>query len=264
MNIPETFYIALCVTILLLGIVYWFWTQVQYLQRKVNLLDNVVYEMKTFIANLPGPVEQQQQQQQQPRFEPQHVEQVSESPVATVYSAPPESVAGDLEAERLASEIEFEVFSGGSSDDDNRDSYLAPLEEGSDEGNGGSGSSDSNGGSGSSDGYGNNGNSGGNGSSGGNGNDENDELQPGGLALADDTKKVTAFSDSSIESPLSSMSIKELRRMAEANNIPGSAELRKKDLIKALRDKVGQIISGEQPKDNGGVLSFDEIEAPNA
>ena len=249
MNIPETFYIALCVTILLLGIVYWFWTQVQYLQRKVNLLDNVVYEMKTFIANLPGPVEQQQQQQQQQaRFEPQHVEQMSESPVATVYSAPPESVAGDLEAERLASEIEFEVFSGASSDDDNRDGYLAPLDEGSDEGNGSNGD---NGGNGSS--------SNGNGTS-----DENDELQPGGLALADDTKKVTAFSDSSIESPLSSMSIKELRRMAEANNIPGSAELRKKDLIKALRDKVGQIISGEQPKDNGGVLSFDEIEAPNA
>ena len=160
-----------------------------------------------------------------------------------------------MEAERLASEIEFEVFSGAS-DDTHRDNYLAPLEDGSDEGNEGSGSS------GGSDGYGGNGSNDG---SGGNGNsDENDELQPGGLALADDTKKVSAFSDSSIESPLSSMSIKELRRMAEANNIPGSAELRKKDLIKALRDKVGQIISGEQPKDNGGVLSFDEIEAPNA
>jgi hypothetical protein len=261
MNIPETFYIALCVTILLLGIVYWFWTQVQYLQRKVNLLDNVVYEMKTFIANLPGPAELQQQQ---PRFEPQHVEQVSESPVGTVYSAPPESVAGDLEAERLASEIEFEVFSGASSDQDNRDSYLAPLEEVSDEGDEGSGSNGGNGGNGGSGSSGSSGGSGSNGRSGSSGSDENDDLQPGGLALAADTKKVTAFSDSSIESPLSSMSIKELRRMAEANNIPGSAELRKKDLIKALRDKVGQIISGEQPKDNGGVLSFDDIEAPDA
>ena len=45
MNVPESFYIALCVTILMLGVVYWFWTQIQYLQRKVNLLDNVVYEM---------------------------------------------------------------------------------------------------------------------------------------------------------------------------------------------------------------------------
>ena len=53
MNIPETFYIALCVTILLLGAIYWFWTQLQYLQRKVNLLDNVVYEMKTLVSNLP-------------------------------------------------------------------------------------------------------------------------------------------------------------------------------------------------------------------
>ena len=94
----------------------------------------------------------------------------------------------------------------------------------------------------------------------------NDELQPGGLASgspASNTKKVEVFSDSALESPLSSMSIKELRRMAEANNIPGSAELRKKDLIKALRDKVGQLIGNEQPQ-NEKVLSFDDIGAPGS
>lgn len=226
MNIPETFYIALCVTILMLGIVYWFWSQVQYLQRKVNLLDNVVYEMKTFISNLPGPSESREYKFEEPVFQNDTTAQQNE-PNLTVYSAPPESVAGDLEAERLASEIEFESFSGTSSDNSaNTDEsvYASPPDE----------------------------------------KHENDELQPGGLASMADTKKVSAFSDSSIESPLSSMSIKELRRMAEANNIPGASDLRKKDLIKALRDKVGQIIADEQTKDSEGVLSFDDIDAPTS
>jgi hypothetical protein len=65
------------------------------------------------------------------------------------------------------------------------------------------------------------------------------------------------------------MSIKDLRRMAEANNIPGANELKKKDLIKALRDKVGTIISNDAdgaPSAEAPLqtLSFDDIDAPNA
>jgi hypothetical protein len=33
-------------TVLLLGVVYWFWSQNQYIQRKINLLENIVYELK--------------------------------------------------------------------------------------------------------------------------------------------------------------------------------------------------------------------------
>ena len=241
MNIPETFYIALCVTILMLGIVYWFWTQVQYLQRKVNLLDNVVYEMKTFISNLPGTntqsgntVEPQPPKEQD--YRQRHSQDEEESPVPTAYNPPPESVAGDLEAERLASEIEFEPFSGGN-DSAVETVYSEPPEDSSH-------------------------------NNGGNSADVNDDLQPGGLASgssSSNTKKVELFSDSALESPLSAMSLKELRRMAEANNIPGSAELRKKDLIKALRDKVGQIIGNEQSQqEQGQVLSFDDIGAPGS
>ncbi len=47
MNLPDSFYIALCMTILLVGAVYWVWTQIQYVQRKVNVLENIVYELKT-------------------------------------------------------------------------------------------------------------------------------------------------------------------------------------------------------------------------
>jgi hypothetical protein len=40
-------------TILIIGVVYWFWTQNQYIQRKLNLLENIVYEMKTNFNNSP-------------------------------------------------------------------------------------------------------------------------------------------------------------------------------------------------------------------
>jgi hypothetical protein len=49
MNLTDTFYVALCMTILILGVVYWFWTQNQYMQRKLNLLENIVFEIKTQI-----------------------------------------------------------------------------------------------------------------------------------------------------------------------------------------------------------------------
>lgn len=235
MSIPETFYIALCVTILMLGIVYWFWTQVNYLQRKVNLLDNVVYEMKTFISNLPGSTGGADRSSSQVESVDMGGEGSSDeaeaSPVPTVYNAPPESIAGDLEAERLASEIEFEPFSG--------ESAVKSEQEQEQEHNG-----------------------------------SNDDLQPGGLASSDgdeSSKKVAPYSDSAIESPLASMSLTDLRRMAEANNIPGAAEARKRDLIRALRNTVGKIIGSDGPSNKTkpaqkavmeGILSFDDIQAP--
>jgi hypothetical protein len=57
MNLSDTFYIALCMTILILGVVYWFWTQNQYMQRKINLLENMVFEMKTSLTS-HGPPEE--------------------------------------------------------------------------------------------------------------------------------------------------------------------------------------------------------------
>jgi hypothetical protein len=53
MNLSDAFYVALCVTVLILGAVYWFWTQNQYLMRKINLLENIVYEMRAMNAVPP-------------------------------------------------------------------------------------------------------------------------------------------------------------------------------------------------------------------
>jgi hypothetical protein len=212
MNLPETFYIALCVTILLLGAIYWFWTQLQYIQRKVNLLDNVVYEMKTLVSNLPGQV------MIPPKYnDPSPTRHESPQPESTQapYAPPPESVAGDLEAERMASELEFEPFVGAAAAP-----ALVVKEQ-----------------------------------------PPPDELQPGGLASPNQESSEKPVSDASIESPLASMSIKELRRMAEANGIPGSNEMRKRDLIRALRDKVSTIVN--PVNDGPKVISFDDISAPD-
>jgi hypothetical protein len=54
MNLPDSFYIALCMTVLLLGVVYWFWSQTQFLLRKINLLENIVYELKTVCMTHPA------------------------------------------------------------------------------------------------------------------------------------------------------------------------------------------------------------------
>ena len=54
MNLSDTFYIALCMTVLILGVVYWFWTQNQFIQRKLNMLENIVYELKTHLDTIPA------------------------------------------------------------------------------------------------------------------------------------------------------------------------------------------------------------------
>jgi hypothetical protein len=46
MHLSDSFYVALCMTILICGVVYWFWTQNQYVLRKLHLLNNIVFEMR--------------------------------------------------------------------------------------------------------------------------------------------------------------------------------------------------------------------------
>ena len=85
MNLPDSFYIALCMTVLLLCVVYWFWSQNQFLLRKMNLLENIVYELKTVCSNPPNP----------PSV---HLEPAQ-------YAPPPSSVVDDTEFEELHDEF---------------------------------------------------------------------------------------------------------------------------------------------------------------
>lgn len=88
MNLSDTFYVALCMTVLILGAVYWFWTQNQFMLRKLNMLENIVYEMKTSLhGNAP---------------------EANDLNPAT-YAPAPSSVLGedeDIEHEELLSEVE--------------------------------------------------------------------------------------------------------------------------------------------------------------
>jgi hypothetical protein len=133
-------------------------------------------------------------------------------------------VAGDLDAERRVSEEEFGSFSGEAPLKPFNHEPVQPFKEPEQK------------------------------------QDVPDDLQPGGLAVpAEGTKRVTVESDNAVESPLSGMSLKELRRMAESQSVPGFNEMKKKDLIRALRDKVNGIIhNDDQPR----MMTFDEIDAP--
>lgn len=70
MNISDTFYIALCMTVLIIGVVYWFWTQTQHLQRKINLLENIVYEFKASVSSVPSVSSGAAPEAPLPRYEP--------------------------------------------------------------------------------------------------------------------------------------------------------------------------------------------------
>lgn len=156
MNLPDSFYIALCMTVLLLGVVYWFWTQNQFLLRKMNLLENIVYELKTICTAPP----------------PSPVEHIS-------YPPAPSSVVEDeeLHEDLLQEEEAAHPLQRPPS---------PPVE---------------------------------------------DDLQPGGVGSGVETPPESS-------NLLESMTVKELRRLAEQRGIKGGAEMKKKELLVELKKGV--------------------------
>jgi hypothetical protein len=196
MNLSDTFYVALCMTVLIIGVVYWFWTQNQYIQRKLNLLENIVYDMKSSMNFSGG-------------GPPDHVEKALAAAASQEHHAVPETIAP------LSDEIV---------DDDDVDKILSSMatHEISDE-TAAAAAHDISGNSGPSlvmedigtsivaD-------------------EHLDDLQPGGIIGID-----TDVSDTSNESVLNAMGLKELRELAKQKNIAGSKTLRKHELVAAIR-----------------------------
>jgi hypothetical protein len=170
-------------TVLLVGAIYWVWTQIQFVQRKVNMLENIVYELKTLCSKPPPEVL---------------------APVA--YPPAPSSVLGedeDLLHEELTKEVPAEIapmpvelaelpevpeiqeMPEEDLDTSNINSYVRTVEFETEV--------------------------------------END-LQPGGVG-----------SGSVPVSSLDNMSVKELRRLGQQRGIRNATELRKKELVQALR-----------------------------
>jgi len=234
MNIADSFYIALCMTVLLLGVVYWFWTQTQYLQRKMNLLENIVYELKTMAGPpesvRPGgpPVSVRPGGPHEPSAPPtlrseSHVTSSSDSPAADVpsYPPPPGSELGE-DDDLLHEQLHAAVSSSGESSPAN-----PKVEAGA-----------------------------------------NDDLQPGGVGsgLSVDGDSASPFADS--QKPrgnvLDGMTLKELRRLAEQRNIAGASTMRKQALIEALRAevKVPDAKDGTVAKSEAAEVEAESIESP--
>ncbi len=207
MNLPDSFYIALCMTVLLVGAVYWVWTQIQYVQRKVNVLENIVYELKTLCSKPPPDV---------------LIGAVGSSSTPSPYPPAPSSVLGedeDLLHEQLHREVEetpitdvddlpempnMDTFMMSTDNEVNEvDMVEAPVhEEDVKEINTSDISNfvrmvESE--------------------------QQEDGLQPGGVGSG------------IVTTSLDSMHIKELRRLAQSRGISNANELRKKDLVAAIR-----------------------------
>ncbi len=214
MNLPDSFYIALCMTILLVGAVYWVWTQIQYVQRKVNVLENIVYELKTLCSRPPeGPVasitaghyplppssvlgEDEDLLHETLRAEiapyatieevdvapkdiVEEVAAVTEIPEATQITEMVEEIADFQQIPEAAPDFSEPIFDMGK--------YVVQGEAEQDKG----------------------------------------DLQPGGVG--------SGIVAPSIQSSLEGMTIKELRRLAQQKSISGANEMRKKELIEAIR-----------------------------
>ena len=155
-------------TVLILGVVYWFWTQNQFILRKLNMLENIVYEMKTSFQVAPD-----------------------SEPMRAEYAPAPSSVLGedeDIEHEELLGEVEANAAAVGS---------LPPMpEEASEDAS------------------------------------VPDALQPGGIGSG--VMNVVLPDSSAKGSVLDSMTLKELRRLAEQKGVAGAEKMRKQVLIDAI------------------------------
>ena len=189
MNLSDTFYVALCMTVLIIGVVYWFWTQNQYIQRKLNLLENIVYDMKSsMIFNNKHDT-------------PDQVEKVLAAAQSTATDYVPLEADDDVDAildsmtkqETVLEETQVHDISGVTSMNGptlvTTDISTGIIAE-----------------------------------------DNLDELQPGGITLVGED-----VSDTSNESVLNAMGLKELREIAKQKNIGGAKTMRKHELVAAIR-----------------------------
>jgi hypothetical protein len=226
MNLSDTFYVALCMTVLILGAVYWFWTQNQFILRKLNLLENIVYEMKTALPSswnqgaIPGSGSGHD------GFGTFGVPAADKIPVveptATIYAPAPGSVISDEDADILHEELSQDNLHQTS------DSPVLQVLSTSHESVKTSEPSVS------------------------------EDLQPGGVGSGitrSDAHNSDEDVKASITNPYDSMPLKELRRLGEARGISGASKMAKQALINTLRSTPISNLSFDPP---GGTLDLTE------
>lgn len=215
-------------TVLLLGVVYWFWTQNQYLQRKLNTLEQIVYEMKSaFNSAVTAP---------DAILNAALASASSSAPTSAKYAPPPPLDETDdvihshlmtAEASDTDGIAEFEDLGGetepitiappppsSSSSISTRDA--APTDFTSAWGAEDESpllSTDS---------------------------ASEADLQPGGGASVKEFVQPDSDASTSV---LDGMSLKELRRLAEQKNIPNAKQMKKHELIQAIRHATAKPIN---------------------
>lgn len=201
MNLSDTFYVALCMTVLIIGVVYWFWTQNQYIQRKLNLLENIVYDMKSSMQfnsgeGTPDPVEKALAAQAAATVTYTHPD-VEESSVPKCGRIDDEddvdkildSIAAHTANSRSDTQAVSDAGPGPTLVTEDIDTTIVADEH-----------------------------------------LDADDLQPGGITAIDGD-----VSDTSNESVLNAMGMKELRELAKQKNINGAKTMRKHELVAAIR-----------------------------
>lgn len=207
MSLPDTFYVALCMTVLILGVVYWFWTQNEYMRRKMNLLENIVYELKTTLNSIPagGPMTVDGVGRGGAVAEEAEAGAGAEAEAVVgdlkpaVYPPAPSSVLGDDE-DLLHEELSDEVAAIPSAMPESDIVEADKLDEMLDMDMSG----------------------------------VDDLLQPGGVGSGIKEIPIAADSTNSA-SVLDSMTLKELKRLAEQRGIHITNSMRKQQLIDAIR-----------------------------
>jgi hypothetical protein len=173
-------------TVLILGVVYWFWTQNQYIQRKLNLLENIVYEMKS-VMNSGGPPDIVDKVLAQAEFHPIHDEDCDHG-------------NNDVEEMKIEHESVDDVLNALAAEPAPEPAPAPVVEAVETEGTPLTA-------------------------------DEVVDLQPGGVSAggAEDV------SDLNNESVLNGMGLKELKTLATQKGIAGAKNMRKQDLVAAIR-----------------------------
>lgn len=221
MNLSDTFYVALCMTVLILGAVYWFWTQNQFILRKLNLLENIVYEMKTALPtswNGNGASHDGFGAFGVPSAEPPSASPVEAS---ATYAPAPGSVISDEDADILHEDLTRDLGSQTNSGSPVLQVLSAENAASTEQ-------------------------------------VVADDLQPGGVGSGfarSDAPDIEGGRKAINANPLDGMSLKELRRLGEARGISGASGMRKQTLIDALRSAPVGELSFDQP---GGTLDLTE------
>ena len=202
MNLSDTFYVALCMTVLILGVVYWFWTQNQYIQRKLNLLENVVYEMRSELRHGGGGI-------------PDPIEKVFEEAARAAASSAETYAPAPVEADAEVDDIDAVLESFSASDAVAATEAMAPATQQTQPTEANLFEVE--------DTIGTPINAG-----------EFEDLVPGGISGIEGAG-AEDVSDVNNESVLNAMGLKELRELAKQKGVNGTKALRKHELVAAIR-----------------------------